>query len=156
MATESECTVTSSGGSGKPWLAPALACVLALAQSCGKHSPSQPDSGAAKGLVGKWADLANAPGTLVRECCFYDSTAEEPCGPDTLILREDGSMTFTSVIDEPSSYRVAKDTLYRFRGSNPDDSLKSAFTLSRDTLSFATSPLCQHKVFSPRYRKVPD
>jgi hypothetical protein len=133
-----------------------MALVIIFANGCGKRSPNQPDSGAGKGLVGKWADLANAPGILDRQCCFYDSTAAEPCGPDTLILREDGSMAFTSVIDEPSSYRVAKDTLYRFRGSNPDDTLRYAFTLRHDTLRFATSPLCQHKVFSPRYLKVPD
>ncbi|HKP94350.1 MAG TPA: hypothetical protein VJ385_01215 [Fibrobacteria bacterium] len=135
-----------------------FACLLALLLcGCPGHSPSQPGNGAdTVSLVGKWADLANAPGTIDKRCCFFDSTAAEPCGPDTLILRADGSMAFTSVPDEPFQYRVLGDTLYRFLGPNREDTLKYAFTHRGDTLSFAVTPLCDHNPIASRYRKVPE
>lgn len=131
---------------------------LAILSACGKRAtePPVPEAPAAK-LIGKWADLANAPGNEPRVCCFYDSTREDPCAPDTLILRADGTMAFTSVIDEPSHFTVAGDTLYRFRGFNFEDTLRYGFTLSRDSLYFPITPLCGHRAIPgpARFRKVP-
>ncbi|MDB5103481.1 MAG: hypothetical protein JWP91_1170 [Fibrobacteres bacterium] len=136
-------------------LASALGALSAGLAGCEKHSTSGggPEESA---LIGKWADLSNAPGTLDRQCCFYDSTAGDPCGPDTLILRRDSSMSFTSVIDEPLRFWVDEDTLYRFRGDNRADAVRFAFSIRHDTLSFAVSPLCDHNPISSRYRKVPE
>jgi hypothetical protein len=128
-----------------------------LLGGCGKDSPSRPETGKdLSSFVGKWADLSSAPETAHRQCCFYDSTAENPCGPDTLILRADSSMAFTSVLDEPSLYWIDGDTLYRFKGMNREDTLKFAFTLDHDTLNFPQAPLCDHNPIPSHYRKVPD
>jgi hypothetical protein len=64
-------------------------------------------------------------------------------------------MTFTSVIDEPSHFTVAGDTLYRFRGFNFEDTLRYGFHLSHDTLYFPITPLCDHNPLPARFRKVP-
>ena len=129
---------------------------LTLLMGCDKPStdPPGPDGPEAK-LIGKWADLSNAPETDPRVCCFFDSTREIPCAPDTLILRADGTMTFTSVIDEPSHFTVAGDTLYRFRGFNFEDTLRYGFSLSHDSLYFPITPLCTQNPPPARFRKVP-
>jgi hypothetical protein len=128
--------------------------VLGLLACNDKHTPNQPDGEMGESLLGKWSDLSHAPETVDRHCCFFDSTREEPCGPDTLVLNSDSSMRFTSLPDEPSTYWVAKDTLYRFKSGNREDTLKYAFILRHDTLSFAVSPLCDHVSLASRYRKV--
>ncbi len=146
----------SRGSSRPPWWLPlALGAALAGA-GCGKETPAPSDSTVDnKALLGEWSDLSAAPETSPRQCCFFDSGAAAPCGPDTLILQADSSMIFTSVIDEPSQYWIAADTLYRIRGGNRDDVRKYPFTLSHDTLAFAVSPLCDQLHFPARYRKIP-
>lgn len=129
---------------------------LTLLTGCDKRSTNPPDPDRSENwMIGKWADLANAPGTNPRVCCFFDSTREIPCAPDTLILRADGTMIFTSVVDEPSHYTVAGDTLYRFRGFDFEDTLRYGFSLSHDTLYFPITPLCTQNPPPVRFRKVP-
>lgn len=129
---------------------------LSLLMGCDKRSTNPPDpDGSGNRLIGKWADLSNAPDTDPRLCCFFDSTREIPCAPDTLILRADSTMTFTSVIDEPSHYTVKGDTLYRFRGFDFEDTLRYGFSLSHDSLFFPVTPLCTQNPPPARFRKVP-
>lgn len=137
-----------------PWKPFSALFVLSFLACTGKDTPIQSNGESGASLLGKWSDLSHAPETIDRQCCFFDSSAEEPCGPDTLVLNPDSSMRFTSLPDEPSMYWVAKDTLYRFKSGNREDTLKYAFTLRHDTLSFALSPLCDHISLAARYRKV--
>jgi hypothetical protein len=135
---------------------PIQAMALILLTCCGGPSTDPPDpQRPAPELLGVWADLSNAPGTDPRVCCFFDSTRIDPCAPDTLILRADGTLTFTSVIDEPSHFTIAGDTLYRFRGFNFEDTLRYGYSLSHDTLYFPITPLCGGKSLPARFRKVP-
>jgi hypothetical protein len=134
----------------------AATLTLTLLTACDKPSIDPPDpEGPAAKLIGKWADLSNAPETDPKVCCFFDSSREIPCAPDTLILRADSTMVFTSVIDEPSRFTVKGDTLYRFRGLDFEDTLRSGFSLSHDTLFFPITPLCSQNPPPARFRKVP-
>jgi hypothetical protein len=133
-----------------------LGAALAAIPGCDKPSANPPGpDGSGESLIGIWADLANAPETDPRVCCFYDTTREDPCAPDTLILRADGTLTFTSIPDEPSRYSIVGDTLYRIRGSEFPDTSRFAFALRHDTLYFPITPLCEHKSLPARFRKIP-
>ena len=119
---------------------------------CDRHSTSPiPDAGR---FIGKWVDLASLETTASPHCCFFDSTRPPPCPPDTLVLRADSTLAFTSLPDEPSTFAIRNDTLYRYRASNPANPERFAFTLAHDTLNFALAPLCVSRGFTARYRKA--
>ena len=135
-------------------IAPPLLLVWFLPFACDRAAHTAPDLQSSD-LVGRWLDLAGLPEATGKRCCFFDSTrAGNPCPPDTLILSADGGMAFTSLPDEPSTYKVEKDSLLRFRGAATTPR-KYAITLSHDTLAFAVAPLCDHNPMAARYRKVP-
>jgi hypothetical protein len=129
-----------------------LAGTTAFTCGCDNQSTNVSPGNAA--LIGKWVDVTNPPGTATQHCCSIELDNDGRCISDTLVLGRNRAMVFTSLIDEPSVYWVARDTLFRFHGSNMDDTLKYAFELGGDTLTLARSPLCDSAGFSPRYRRV--
>ncbi len=142
-------------GSKHRSLLPAVISLLGLL-SC-DHSPTS-HALTTSDFVGRWVDLASLPETETkdRHCCFFDSTREgNPCPPDTLTFSTDGKMSFTSLPDEPASYRIEKDTLLRIRTGAEDKPEKSAISLRNDTLTFAVAPLCPHNPMAAAYRKLP-